>query len=112
MPTPFSVHPGIGRTLAQKFQESFFEAYDRDADTWTALSYDTLNQLFEAIDEVGTDRTRIREHFAQTDSPEQTYRDVTGATYFDENGACLKPAYVAVVHNGKFEPAAEQIAIS
>jgi len=107
--TPFIVHPDIGGPAAQAFRESFHAKYNRNPDTWAALSYDALNQLFAAIDAVGTDRTEIRDHFARTNTPERAYQGVTGATYFDEHGDCLKPAYVAVVQDGEFVPAAKQI---
>ncbi len=108
--TPFIVHPDIGGEEARAFRESFEAANGgRSPDTWAALSYDAVNQLMAAISEVGTDRVRIRDHFAQTVSPDRAYMGVTGATYFDENGDCLKPAYVAVVRDGEFVPAARQI---
>lgn len=109
MTTPFIVHPDIGGPEAQQFAADFAEAYDRDADTWAALSYDAFNQLFEAIEKAGPDRTRIRDHFATINTPARAFQGVTGATYFDENGDCLKPAYVAVVRGGAFVPAARQL---
>ncbi|MBM3216076.1 branched-chain amino acid ABC transporter substrate-binding protein, partial [Candidatus Poribacteria bacterium] len=39
---------------------------------------------------------------------ETAYQGVTGPTYFDENGDCLKPAYVTVVKDGEFVPAEKQ----
>jgi branched-chain amino acid transport system substrate-binding protein len=109
MTTPFIVHPDIGGAEAQAFAEAFSDAYERTPDTWAALSYDAVNQLLDTIKEEGTDRTRIRDHFARTTTPERAYNGVTGATYFDENGDCLKPAYVAVVRNDEFVPAARQL---
>ena len=109
MTTPFIVHPDIGGEEAREFAAAFTKAYDRTADTWAALSYDAVNQLFEAIEEVGPDRARIRDHFATMTSPERAFHGVTGATYFDENGDCLKPAYVAVVRDGEFVPADRQL---
>ncbi len=109
MTTPFIVHPDIGGQEAQDFAAAFGEAYDRTADTWAALSYDAANQLFDAIDEAGADRTGIRDYFARMTTPERAYHGVTGATYFDESGDCLKPAYVAVVRDGEFAPAARQL---
>ena len=109
MTTPFIVHPDIGGPSAQEFARAFGEAYDRTADTWAALSYDALNQLFEAIEEEGPDRARIRDHFGRTTTLERAYHGVTGPTYFDEHGDCLKPAYVAVVRGGEFVPAARQL---
>lgn len=108
--TTFIVHPDVGGAAAQEFAEAFFEAYDRTADTWAALSYDAANQLFEAIEDAGPDRKGIRDYFARMTSPERAYHGVTGATYFDENGDCLKPGYITVVRNGEYVPAARQLA--
>ena len=107
--TPFIVHPEVGGVEVEEFAQRFFEAYGRPADTWAALAYDAANQVLDAIDQVGADRIRIRDRFAQTTSPETAFRGITGATYFDENGDCLKPAFVAVVRDGQFVPAEWQI---
>ena len=108
--TPFIVHPDIGGPPAQSFRTAFNEKFDgEDPDTWAALTYDAANQLFDVIGRVGPDRTAIRDALAATTSIETAYLGVTGRTYFDENGDCLKPAYVAVVRDGEFAPAAEQI---
>ncbi|MAF10601.1 branched chain amino acid ABC transporter substrate-binding protein [Candidatus Poribacteria bacterium] len=108
--TPFIVHPDIGGPVAQSFRTAFREKFDgQDPDTWAALTYDAANQLFDVIGRVGSDRTAIRDALAAMTTPETAYAGVTGRTYFDENGDCLKPAYVAVVRDGEFAPAAEQI---
>ena len=108
--TPFIVHPDIGGEVARAFRESFEAANSgRSPDTWAALSYDAVNQVLEAISEVGSGRVAIRDRFAKTNSPETAYHGVTGATYFDANGDCLKPAYVALVQDGEFIPAPRQI---
>ncbi|MBT3269556.1 ABC transporter substrate-binding protein [Candidatus Poribacteria bacterium] len=110
MTTPFIVHPAVGGVAAQAFAQSFLEAYGRPADTWAALAYDAATQILDAIGEVGADRERIRERIAQTASLDTAFGGITGATYFDENGDCLKPAFVAVVRDGQFVPADKQIA--
>ena len=107
--TPFIVHPTIGGELAQDFLKAFQERYEKDPDTWAALTYDAVNMVADAIKKVGTDRTAIKDHFASIMSPEDAFEGVTGLTYFDEHGDCPKKAYVAVVQDGKFEPAAEQL---
>lgn len=107
--TPFIVHPTIGGKLAQDFLKAFQARYEKDPDTWAALTYDAVNMVADAIKKVGTDRTAVRDHFASIMSPEDAFEGVTGLTYFDEHGDCPKKAYVAVVQDGKFEPAAEQL---
>jgi branched-chain amino acid transport system substrate-binding protein len=107
--TPFIVHESIGGPKAQAFREAFRERLGREPDTWAALTYDAVNQTIDAIQHVGPNRKAIRDYLAQTNTPEKAYQGVTGATYFDENGDCLKPAYVAVVRNGEFVPAEKQL---
>ncbi len=107
--TPFIVHATAGGEAVQEFAQRFLEAYRRPADTWAALAYDAANQIFDAIDEVGADRARIRDRLAQMTTPETAFHGITGATYFDENGDCLKPAFVAVVRDGEFVPAEMQV---
>ena len=107
--TPFIVHPTIGGELAQDFMKAFQEKYNIDPVTWSALAYDAVNMVADAIKKVGTDRTAVRDHFASIMSPEDAFEGVTGLTYFDEHGDCPKKAYVAIVQNGAFEPAPEQL---
>ncbi len=107
--TPFIVHPAIGGELAQDFLKAFQEKYNSDPDTWAALAYDAVKMVADAIQKAGTDRTAVRDHFASIMSPEDAFEGVTGLTYFDEHGDCPKKAYVAVVQNGAFEPAPEQL---
>ena len=107
--TPFIVHPDVGGKLAQDFRKEFIDKNGKDPDTWAALTYDAIMMVADAIGKVGTDRTAIKDHFATIMSPEAAFEGVTGLTYFDEHGDCPKKAYVAVVQNGEFEPAAEQL---
>ncbi len=107
--TPFIVHPDVGGKIAQDFLKAFQTKYNEDPDTWAALTYDAVNMVADAIKKVGTDRTAIRDHFASIMSPEDAFEGVTGLTYFDEHGDCPKKAYVAVVQDGIFQPAPEQL---
>ncbi|GIX08068.1 MAG: branched-chain amino acid ABC transporter substrate-binding protein [Candidatus Poribacteria bacterium] len=107
--TPFIVHPDVGGPQAQKFREEFIKRFGEEPDTWAALTYDAVNQILDAIRHVGPDRKAIRDYLAATNSPEKAFQGVTGPTYFDENGDCLKPAYVAVVRDGEFVPAEKQL---
>jgi len=107
--TPFIVHPSIGGPKAQAFRQAFEAKFHQTPDTWAALTYDAVNQLISVIEKVGTDRKAIRDELAATNSPEKAYQGVTGPTYFDENGDCLKPAYVTVVKDGEFVPAEKQM---
>lgn len=107
--TPFIVHPSIGGPKAQQFRQAFEAKFRRTPDTWAALTYDAVRQLVDVMRRVGTERKAIRDELAATNSPEKAYQGVTGPTYFDENGDCLKPAYVTVVKDGEFVPAEKQM---
>jgi branched-chain amino acid transport system substrate-binding protein len=89
---------------AVRFREAYHEHNGYDPDTWAALSYDAVMMAAEAIRAVGPDREAIREWFAGRNSEEKGYLGVTGNTYFDEEGDCLKPAWVKVVRDGEFVP--------
>ncbi|MBM3216594.1 branched-chain amino acid ABC transporter substrate-binding protein [Candidatus Poribacteria bacterium] len=106
--TPFIVHPDIGGPAAQAFRVAFEAKFKQVPDTWAALTYDAVKQTVAAITKVGANRQAIRDEFAATTSAETAYQGVTGPTYFDENGDCLKPAYVTVVKDGEFVPAEKQ----
>lgn len=77
----------------------------RDIDWMSANAYDCLGMLAEVIGKVGADRKKIRAALAAYNSPDKAYHGITGATYFDANGDCAKPASVKVVKGGKFVPA-------
>jgi len=63
----------------------------------------------QAIAAVGPDRVKIRDYLATIDSKEKAYQGVAGNTYFDENGDCLKDAFVKEIKNGKWVSAEKQL---
>jgi branched-chain amino acid transport system substrate-binding protein len=97
--------PTVEDEKTRNFVDAFEKKYNEKPDAWAALSYDAVGIVAEAIAEVGTDRTAIRDYVASLDSPENAYEGVTGMTYFDENGDVMKPLVVAVVRDGEFYPA-------
>jgi len=101
--------PTVEDEKTREFVEAFEKKYNEKPDAWAALSYDAVGIVAEAIAEVGTDRTAIRDYVASLDSPESAYEGVTGMTYFDENGDVMKPLVVAVVRDGEFYPAERQV---
>ena len=105
--TPFVFE--LGGPKAQKMAMMFEEEYGVAPDTWAALTYDAVGMIAEAIEKSGEKRKAIRDHLADIDTPEEGYIGVTGLTYFDENGDCIKPAYVKIVRDGKFVPADQQM---
>ncbi|MFP5259687.1 MAG: ABC transporter substrate-binding protein [Acidobacteriota bacterium] len=94
---------------AKKFIDAFKAKYNRDMDWMSANAYDAAGMMIEAIAKAGPDRAKIRAYLAGINSPEKGYKGVTGVNYFDENGDCLKPAYVKMVKDGKFVPAPKQM---
>ena len=105
--TPFVFTPNDLK--AQKMAIAFEEMHGSAPDTWAALTYDAIGMIVEAIEKGGENRKAIRDHLASINSPEKGYDGITGLTYFDENGDCTKPAYVKIVKDGQFVPAAEQM---
>ena len=105
--TPFVF--GLGDPKAQKMAMAFEEMHGMAPDTWAALTYDAVGMIVEAIEKGGEKRKAIRDYLARIDTPEEGYSGVTGLTYFDKNGDCLKPAYVKIVRDGQFAPAEKQM---
>ena len=77
-------------------------------DVWSGFSYDAVKMIADAIARAGEDRGKIRDHLAATDSMEKAFHGITGATYFDEKGDCVKALSIAVVKSGEFQPAPKQ----
>lgn len=99
--------------LAGDRAASFMAEYERrypgvQPDAWAALAYDAVKILCEAIERRGAGRTAIREHLESVNSPETAYQGLTGNTYFNADGDCLRPIQVAQVQGGHFGPAPRQ----
>ncbi len=106
--TPFMFGP-TSSAAAKAFAQRFKDKYGKDPDAWAALSYDAVVMAVEGLRKVGTGRNDLRDWMETHSSPETGFKGITGNTYFDENGDCLKPATVAVVKAGKFELADKQM---
>jgi branched-chain amino acid transport system substrate-binding protein len=89
----------------KEFAEKFKASAKRDVDWMSANAYDCLGILAEVIGKVGADRQKIRDGLAGMNSAANGYKGITGLTYFDSKGNCLKSAFVKKVENGKFVPA-------
>jgi branched-chain amino acid transport system substrate-binding protein len=105
--TPFLFDAG-GKD-AQEVLKKFKEKYKEDPDCWAALTYDALGIIADAIQKAGPDRKAIRDHLASMNAPDKAYPGITGRTYFDANGDCVKPAYVSAVKDGRFVSAPVQM---
>jgi branched-chain amino acid transport system substrate-binding protein len=87
---------------AQAFFNAFEERFSVVPDCWAALAYDAAGIAIEAIETVGPDRTKIRDYLAAMRGPDSGYDGITGMTYFDANGDCLKPVFISIVRGGRF----------
>ncbi len=105
--TPFL--PDAAGPEAQGFIKAYRKKYGTEPNWFAANTYDAVGLAAEAIAKVGMDRDKIRDYLASLNSPSKAYQGVTGATYFDENGDCLKPAFVKVIKNGKWVSAEKQL---
>ncbi|NOY85704.1 MAG: ABC transporter substrate-binding protein [Deltaproteobacteria bacterium] len=94
---------------AQGFIKAYKAKYGVEPNWFAANTYDAVGMAVQAIRKVGTNREKIRDYLASMNSPEKAYKGVTGATYFDENGDCLKPAFVKTIRNGKWLSAEKQM---
>jgi branched-chain amino acid transport system substrate-binding protein len=107
--TPFLFDVVKDDEKAKTFYGNFNKKYGHDPDTWAALTYDAVGMALKAIEEVGADRTKIKEWMAAATSAEKAYQGVTGPTFFDAEGDCYsKGLHVAEVKDGKFVAAESQ----
>lgn len=106
--SPFVYEAAGGEAL--EFKKNFEKKYDGMTPDWmSANGYDAMGIIAKAIEECGADRAKIRDCLAGMDSEKKGYKGITGVTFFDENGDCLKPAYVTVIKGGEFVAAEKQM---
>lgn len=105
--SPFVYEAAGGEALT--FKKDFETKYKTTPDWMAANAYDCVGILADVITKVGTDRKAIRDGLQAMNSPETGYKGLTGVTYFDKDGDCQKPAYVAVVKDGVFVAAEKQM---
>ena len=98
----------LGNTKVQKMAMTFEEEYGVAPNPWAALTYDSVGMIAQAIEKGGESRKAIRNYLAGISTPEEGYVGVTGLTYFDENGDCVKPAAIKtnfkIVRDNTFIP--------
>jgi len=107
--TPFLFDPENSSARAKMFHAAFKKAHGTTSDAWAALSYDAVGMAITAIREVGTNREKIRAWMASRTTPGKGYQGVTGNTWFDAEGDCLKPPFFIVVKGGQFRLAPKQL---
>lgn len=105
--TPFL--PDKAGPQAASFIEAYRAKYGKDPNWFAANTYDAVGMAVAAIKAVGVDREKVREYLAGLNSADNAYVGVTGKTYFDENGDCLKAAFVKEIRGGGWVSAKEQL---
>lgn len=100
----------LGGERAAKLAADIKKDHNVEGNAWAALAYDATHILATAIKTAGsTDRKAIREAVAGINSPEKAFPGITGKTYFDAEGDTVKRVVFAVVKNGTFVPAPQQL---
>jgi len=105
--TPFL--PDKAGPQAAGFVAAFKKKYGKVPNWFAANSYDAVGMAAAAIKAVGQDRIKIRDYLASLNSKEKAYDGVAGRTYFDENGDCLKDAFVKEIRGAKWVSAEKQL---
>ncbi len=79
------------------FQKRFAAAYQAKTDAFSALGFDTMNILLNAICAGGLNRGHIRDALYSL----ERYRGVTGEMTFDPNAKNIAPMFLGTVKDGK-----------
>jgi branched-chain amino acid transport system substrate-binding protein len=79
------------------FQKRFTAKYEAPVDSFSALGYDSMNLLLDAICRAGLNRGAIRDALYGL----ERYRGVTGEMVFDPNAKNMAPLYLGTVKNGR-----------
>ena len=98
--TPFI--PDKAGKEAAKFIEEYKAKYKTEPNWFAANTYDAVMLAAQAIKNAGKNREKIRKYLSGINSPANAFKGVTGATYFDKYGDCLKPAFIKIIKNGKW----------
>ncbi|MBF0539218.1 MAG: branched-chain amino acid ABC transporter substrate-binding protein [Nitrospirae bacterium] len=96
-------------TAAKTFIDTYSKKFGKQPNWFAANTYDAVGIAAEAIAQAGSNRQKIKQHLAAINSPQKAYKGVTGNTYFDKNGDCLKPAFIKVIKDGQWVSAKKQL---
>ncbi len=105
--TPFLVDRG--GAIVKEFVERYRQKFSIEPNWFAANTYDAIGLAIAAITAAGLDREKVRAYLAGISSKEKAFQGITGAIYFDENGDCLKAAFVKVIKDGQWVSADEQL---
>ena len=79
------------------FQKRYTAAYKEPVDSFSAMSYDTMNILLDSICHAGLNRGKIRDALYSVEH----FKGVTGEMIFDPNAKNIAPMYLGTVKDGK-----------
>ena len=98
--TPFSTQVAAKDPTASKFMQNFKKRYHEEAPTFSALAYDAVYMIKEAIEnEKSDDSAKIAKGLSNI----QNFTGVTGKINVDKNHNPEKPLAVEELVNGKVE---------
>ncbi|GAJ26664.1 branched-chain amino acid ABC transporter [Liquorilactobacillus sucicola DSM 21376 = JCM 15457] len=102
--TPFSTRVASQNGTAKKFMNAFKERYNEEAPTFSALAYDSVNMIKDAIEtEKSADSAKIAAGLAKV----KNFDGVTGKITIDSKHNANKPIVVETLTNGKVSAATE-----
>ncbi|KRL05108.1 ABC transporter substrate-binding protein [Liquorilactobacillus oeni] len=102
--TPFSTRVANQKNTAKKFMEDYKARYGEEAPTFSALAYDSVNMIKQAIEtEKSADSVKIAEGLAKI----KNFDGVTGHITVDSKHNANKPIVVETLTNGKVSAAKE-----
>ena len=94
----YPYNPDRDDPLWLDFQKRFTARYQAKVDSFSALGFDTMNILLDAICRAGLNRGQIRDALYSL----ERYKGVTGEMVFDPNAKNVAPLYLGKVKDGKF----------
>ena len=92
----YPYNPDRDDPLWLDFQKRFTARYQANVDSFSALGFDTMNILLDAICRAGLNRGLIRDALYSL----ETYKGVTGEMVFDPNAKNVAPLYLGKVGDG------------
>ena len=93
----YPYNPDRDDPLWLDFQKRFTARYQAKVDSFSALGFDTMNILLDAICRAGLNRGRIRDALYGL----ERYNGVTGEMVFDPNAKNVAPLWLGKVKDGK-----------
>ena len=91
-------YPTVDTELSQNYVKDFFKKYGIMPEAGSALTFDAMNILTDAIERANSfDKLKIRDALATT----KDFNGVTGKISFDKNGDPIKPAVIMKMENNK-----------